>query len=1525
MKLPLLGSALFPAAQKVRPLSHAGLVAFLAFAAQTRGSIFEAPVTLPWTNVGAAITAVDVTGDGRLDLVLQGGSSYGAGVNLIQTPGPFPSSPFEFPSFPFINGLLSPLNSPIVVADLNGSGTKQIVTAYGYMSVTGTSATNLSYGPFNFFSGTLLGRGLKIADLDGDGRPDVVTLPDATNGLSVSTLVVLPNASTSTAVSFGARQAFVHDSSSYVHDYDLAVADFNGDGKPDIVVASQSRSNGGGAAPRFFRNTSSSGTIALTPAGLIEISSLQTGIGATVGDFNGDGRPDLIFVTTAGIYVLENMTPAGASTFTFGPPVKLNVVVSYAGGSRVVPVVADLNRDAKPDLIVLDYENMTLALNRHASSPLAAGSFEVHPAMAVPSPGRSVAVADLDGDNWPDLAVGNGNGSIQLFRNRFPDVALPTITTAPQGGTFNSGDAITLSVTATGDDVLFYQWSKNGVPIPGATASSFAIASAGISTPGTYTVTVSTARGAVNSNGAYVRVNGITPATTYAVTDLGVVTGGSTSHAFGLNNSGAVVGFSVVADSNSSPHAFLWQGGVMNDLGAVSGDTASYAQGINDAGQVVGYSYGSSGDPHAFLYSGGVLSGFNALPDPSTGRAYAINATGQIVGYATTLSTSVTWLTYDPYFHGFLASGADRTALGGLVNVATIGLSSEAWAINDAGQIAGASAVAYSGSVTYHAFLRSGGTNADLGTLGGVNSKAYGINATGNVVGYSQTTAGDTHAFLSATGTMTDLGTLGGTTSTAYGINAAGTVVGYSTTATSDSRAFVWESGVMADLNTRIVGASDWTLTDAAAINTAGQIAVSGTRSFNNRAALLSPIPAGFAPMITTAPVAQAVTVGSAATFTVAADSASTVSYQWAKNGVPISGATGATFAIASVQAGDAGDYAVAVSNSSGTTRSSAVALAVILAPAITNGPQNATVVRGATATFTVTASGTPPLTYAWKRGTTTLTDGTAASGAVISGVTTSMLSIANAQSADEGDYFVTITNATNQPATNPTGAHLTVNFAPEITTAPANQIGSNNGSATFNVVANGKPTTFSYQWQRQPAGQTGFENVTNAAPFSGANSAALTINPLSTAMSGDQFRVIVSNGVTPDAVSSAATLAVNQPITTLDPTAKTVPAAGATYAIAVTSNTSWNASSDQTWATVSPTSGSGNGTVNVTVAANTSTSSRTATITIGGQTHALTQGAPGAPGITSQPADQISVAGGTATFTVVATGAGTLTYQWYFTAAGGSPSAISGATSATYTLNNAQTANGGLYNCIVSNGIEPFATSNAALLTVFDRLVKIVSQAAAPGTTVIVPVQLLAHGDENALGFSVSFDPSQLTFVTAAVGAQASDASLNTNSTQASSGKVGLALAKPSGAVWAAGTQEVVKITFTLGSSVPDATVSPLAFGDVPVTREVSSAGAVALVAGFQNGNVTAVSGYEADMNGSGAVTVTDWVKVGRIVAGLDPLPTGIDFMKADCAPRSSFGNGALSITDWVQAGRYAAGLDPLTAAGGPTAPVAR
>jgi hypothetical protein len=317
-------------------------------------------------------------------------------------------------------------------------------------------------------------------------------------------------------------------------------------------------------------------------------------------------------------------------------------------------------------------------------------------------------------------------------------------------------------------------------------------------------------------------------------------------------------------------------------------------------------------------------------------------------------------------------------------------------------------------------------------------------------------------------------------------------------------------------------------------------------------------------------------------------------------------------------------------------------------------------------------------------------------------------------------------------------------------------------------------------------------------------------------------------------------------------------------------------------------------------------------------------------PSIASQPLGQPVLVGSAALFSVVASGSGPFSYQWYFTPIGSivpqalanSSGKISGAQAAALTVSNVQTADAGDYVCSVSGALNPAATSTAALLSIVSRVVRIVGQSASSGTNAVVPVQLSGSGSENALGFTLNFDPAQLTFVSAIVGAQAADATLNLNSSQIAAGKLGIALAKAANSTWAAGTNEVLKITFTVNGSLAGGTNCSLNFGDIPILREISDATANALTGGYQVGNITVPSGFEGDMNGNGVVSITDWVKVGRMVAGLDQVAPGIEFQKADCAGRTTLGNGVLSISDWVQAGRYAAGLDPLTPAGGPNTP---
>ncbi|MGD0350433.1 MAG: immunoglobulin domain-containing protein [Verrucomicrobiota bacterium] len=118
-------------------------------------------------------------------------------------------------------------------------------------------------------------------------------------------------------------------------------------------------------------------------------------------------------------------------------------------------------------------------------------------------------------------------------------------------------------------------------------------------------------------------------------------------------------------------------------------------------------------------------------------------------------------------------------------------------------------------------------------------------------------------------------------------------------------------------------------------------------------------------PSITTQPTNQTVVAGQTATFTVGASGTPLLSYQWKFNGTNLLQATNSTLTLTNVQFNQGGNYTVLVTNLYGSILSSNALLTVLAPPFITVQPTNQTVVVGGTASFSVTASGTPP-TRCW-------------------------------------------------------------------------------------------------------------------------------------------------------------------------------------------------------------------------------------------------------------------------------------------------------------------------------------------------------------------------------------------------------------------------------------------------------------------------------------------------------------------------------------------------------------------------------
>jgi len=259
-------------------------------------------------------------------------------------------------------------------------------------------------------------------------------------------------------------------------------------------------------------------------------------------------------------------------------------------------------------------------------------------------------------------------------------------------------------------------------------------------------------------------------------------------------------------------------------------------------------------------------------------------------------------------------------------------------------------------------------------------------------------------------------------------------------------------------------------------------------------------------PSITAQPSTQTVTAGQKATFSVTASGTAPLSYQWQKGTTNISGATSPSYTTPVTAMSDNGStFQVVVSNSAGSTTSNPAMLNVTaapVAPSITTQPSNRSVTVGQTATFTVVAAGTSPLSYQWKKGTTNI------SGATSPSYTTPATTL-----ADNGSQFtVVVSNSVGNISSNPATLSVTA-VAPTITTQPSNQAVAAGLTATFTVVASGS-APLTYQWQK------GTTNI------SGATSASYTTPATTLADSGSQFQVVVSNSAG-SATSNAATLTV--------------------------------------------------------------------------------------------------------------------------------------------------------------------------------------------------------------------------------------------------------------------------------------------------------------------------------------------------------------------------------------------------------------
>ena len=211
-----------------------------------------------------------------------------------------------------------------------------------------TTNTFLPAGDFNTGNYPV---SVAVSDLNQDGRPDLITANALSNNISI-----LQNNGSGGNFSFVAHTEW----NAGKGPRSIAVGDLNGDGKPDIVVANFN--NGDSGTVSVFRNTSQNGIISFDTA-----TNIQTGnatLDVAIADINGDGRPDIIATSgNSAIFSIFRNTSIGSGTLTFAP--KLDYF-SFNHSDHMT--IADLDNDGKPDIIISEFSNYEVDVYRNTSS-----------------------------------------------------------------------------------------------------------------------------------------------------------------------------------------------------------------------------------------------------------------------------------------------------------------------------------------------------------------------------------------------------------------------------------------------------------------------------------------------------------------------------------------------------------------------------------------------------------------------------------------------------------------------------------------------------------------------------------------------------------------------------------------------------------------------------------------------------------------------------------------------------------------------------------------------------------------------------------------------------------------------------------------------------------------------------------------------------------------------------------------------------------------------------------------------------